>query len=145
MIGILLELVKKEADELKKYVTQEQLNKLDIETLDGGCVWNCIYGQLFGYSEGAETFTTKNKCTDLVLSLNGRIRPIEEYSSRKSTFYFTPIEHYVCARRKKVFISEDDWMLENGNDDDLMSREELRAGNEQLIKYLKGEVDTLCC
>ena len=141
----IIDLVQKEADLLKTFVTQEQLNKLDIETLDGGSVYSCIYGQLFGYCEGAEAFTTKNKCTDLVFSMGGKIRPIEEYSSRNSTFYYTPIEHYISVRRRKVPISESEKDWNEWNDDDLMSREELRAGNEQLIKYLKGEVDTLCC
>ena len=126
---ILVTLVKKEAQKLKKNLTNGEINNLSFENLNSQSRHQCIYGLASGncYSERAgnlilkccEKMYAKETMEDILeVKINGK--PTEEIISNREFNHFSPIE---------IFISfpENDT---NGN-------------NELIINYLKGKTDKL--
>jgi hypothetical protein len=118
------QLVIEEATNLKKHATQEELNKLDIKRLFSSQVDLCVYGQMTGicFSERA-TELMKTCCKRVYNTDAGSVRDCSVNGSpenKNRIHFWSPIEVFIDQYRNQ----------NNGN-------------NEQLIKFLKGEIDVL--
>lgn len=123
---VMEQLVKKEAKNLKKNATLEEIKKLNFAQLFPQSVSYCVYGQLTGDCNSQRASELINKCCDRVYEalpytppkntkLNGK--PSGENRSEVNMIkYWSPIEVYIQQTGNQG----------NGN-------------NEKLIKYLKGE------
>jgi hypothetical protein len=129
----LKELVRIEADNLRKHASGSELSKLDFDSLDVNNTQLCVYGQMTGFchspraieliKSSAQEFVFVNEDSGFIeLEFeNFKNRWIRkefksvnsvEYSER----YFSPIETYIYQTDAK---------------------------NKELIEYLRGETDTL--
>ena len=115
----LKDLVIKEADNIKKFATKEEIGKLNFETLDPTHLKLCIYGQMTGDCDSDRARYLLNKCTK-PYSMD-----IEKDSPRSNSKYF-PNTH------KRFSFSPIEYAISNHP-----------KHNNQLIKYLKGEVETI--
>jgi hypothetical protein len=136
-------LVKQEAKNLLKHATQAERDNLDFENFKPKHSGNCIYGQMTGtcFSERAEELI--KKCATQVYDANSKTAEMdnisiladilvgspkgrERYKSNSSvmieveTDFYSPIE---------VFVYEE--------------KNQKSGANENLIKYLRGEIKTL--
>ena len=123
---LLINLVKTEAENLKKFATQKQLARLDFSKLNPDRVDLCIYGQMTGncFNDTAEELI-RLSCKqgikdrgDLFIvqkSVTLRITP-----STERNFFWSPIEMFIAQETH----------INNGN-------------VRRLVEYLKGETETL--
>lgn len=121
-------LVIEEAKNLKKFATQEELNKLDFNQLDSDNRFKCIYGSLTGECSNIRSLELIEKCAKRVYhspgkggpkdskKLNGKPSKLENRYVGNYT-YFSPIE---------VFIDR----VQNSGD---------LTMNKKLVEFLKGE------
>ena len=120
----LKKLVKQEADNLRKYASQEVRERLDADHLDFRDQYCCVYGQMAGDCFNSYATKLLNQCTapfskSHVNYKNGSLKN-STFSNHRSevadeTFY-SPIEFYIS---------------------------QIGAKNENLIRYIKGETDKL--
>lgn len=89
----LKELVLAEAIELKKYITKEEKDRLNFESLDGQNPIHCIYAQLFGWAFSLKSNDLKNLCAKPYSSNLDYYRFPVLLNTRLN---FTPIEFYIC-------------------------------------------------
>lgn len=121
---LMRQLVTEEATNLKKHATQEELNKLDFNRLNPGRIDLCVYGQMTGYCHTKRAEELMRTCckrvynTDAGSVRNCSVNGSPENKNRHS--FWSPIEVFIDQYRNQ----------NNGN-------------NEQLIKFLKGEIDVL--
>ena len=123
--SILSKLAKKEARELKKKATREELDQLDFRSLGPASASRCIYGQMTGDCFSDRASRLIHQCAERVYdvrekgmahaALNGK--PKED---RQMFRYYSPIEIFIHNMQNR----------ENGN-------------NEILVDYLKGKTKTL--
>lgn len=124
-------LVKKEAANLKKYATKDELGKLDFKSFSPASTYRCIYGQITGYCFSERAGNLIIQCAERVYEnngacfvhdfpVNGKPKGARGVSDSDSADYYSPIEVFILQLKNIV----------NGN-------------NERLIKYLKGETKTL--
>lgn len=124
-------LVKKEAANLKKNASKEEIGKLRFDLLVPANTNKCIYGQMTGFCYSIRANDLIKNCAERVYKNNGRDYVRELPLNGKPTFlrsdsiwraaqYYSPIEVFILQPGNQ----------ENGN-------------NERLIKYLKGETKTL--
>lgn len=122
----LINLVKIEADNLKKFVSKEDLYKLEFYKLQSNNVYLCIYGQITvdRYSDKARYLI--EKCCTVFISNIDIFNPytVNLNTIKEDTVFtnrnFTTIECFISIDENK----------KNGN-------------NFRLIEYLKGESDIL--
>lgn len=111
---ILEELVIEEATNLKKYATKEELNKLNYETLNGGSVVNCIYGQMTDNCLSQRSQNLIIKCCKKVYKivnennriktsiLNGKPKKLK-VSFDRLDYYTSPIEKFLDLYKPDIF------------------------------------------
>lgn len=104
---ILEELVIKEATNLKKYATKEELAKLKYKDLDGDSVISCIYGQITDSCLSKRSQDLIIKCCEKVYKtdasdnrivnaiLNGKPKKIK-FSHHRLDYYASPIERFLA-------------------------------------------------
>lgn len=108
--------VKKEIDNLKLKATQEEIDMLDFSMLDSDNRFQCIYGQMTGYCESERALElTPKKYDDTGWGL--------DFSDAKKNSVFTQTQPNFTPL--EVYISM------------------LNSNNADVIKYLKGEIETL--
>lgn len=121
--------VRKEAENLRKYATKEELEKLDFDKLDSSDRTRCIYGQMTGNCFSQRSAELINNCAithfeelpDAVEEMIGYVIEKELFFLQKRTDPWVPtsysaIEAYICLPEAK---------------------------NANLISYLRGETETL--
>ena len=126
--SLMRQLVTEEATNLRKFTTKTELKQLSFDKLDTQSRVACIYGQLTGNCDSSRARELMNKsCTRVYergrhwgftikdSTVNGSIT-----KEMPRTYFFSPIEVFIDQPRNK----------KNGN-------------NEQLIKFIKGEIDVL--
>lgn len=96
----LIELVIKEAINLRKYATEEELNKLDFVTLDGTHGSFCIYGQMTGSCSSERTSDLQRLCTEFVYGKEFKLEPVTK--EMNITWYSSPIEKFVYYNKKSL-------------------------------------------
>ncbi len=126
----LVQLVRKEAENIKKNATKEEISFLDFEMLQSSQSNSCIYGQMTGSCWSKRTAKLIEECTERMYiqnpgesSLNKCTLSSKLISKIKFTIhrdYYSPIECF-------IYFSENET---NGN-------------NEALINYLKGNTKEL--
>ena len=117
----LIEAVKVEAANLKKYATKEELDNLDFNTFNPSSSNLCIYGQMTGRCwsrRSHELIINSTKIGFPMLSYGDIDVGIGSVYDRN----FSPIEKYIATN----------------NDTDFQVIQ-----NKKLISYLKGETDDL--
>lgn len=122
-------LVKQEADNLKKFATKEEINKLNFLELDPGSIMECIYGQMAGYCDSERAAELMKQCCQKMIYNFGSLKlsnesKLEENSEAfnnfgRKSYYWSPIEIYIYKNLFK----------------DKM--------NKNLIDYIKGTVKEL--
>lgn len=129
---ILVELVKKEAENLRDRLKVKEKHKLNFEKLNPNYPSYCIYGQATGHCESERAnFLIRNCCERVYevttninrfenCKLNGKPKKVPD--DKRMDKYFSPIELYIYQNRRSV------------------SRKKY---NKILIDYLKGLTDTL--
>ena len=122
---IMFKLVKEEADNLKNNLTLIERLKLSLTLLDPCSSTQCIYGQLTGDCDSDRAIELIKTCCSraygFLFDITMKDSPVIGSPKKLSRGNFwSPIE---------VFIVQDE-NQDNGN-------------NEQLVKYLKGEINTL--
>lgn len=122
---VMQKLVKKEAKNLKKLATTEELEKLNFTTLNSESRYCCIYGQIANECNTERAQELIIGCCDRVYKANqdkyiheSKINGSPKNKDRNK--YWSPIEVFIDTEKNK----------NNGN-------------NEKLIKYLKGETTRL--
>lgn len=127
---ILVELVKKEAENLKGRLKLKERNKLNFTTLNPNFPSYCIYGQATGNCESERAnFLIRNCCERVyevttkanrfeTCKLNGKPKKVPD--NDRLDMYFSPIELYIYQNTIKG-----------------------KKYNKILIDYLKGLTDTL--
>jgi len=135
--SLMRQLVIEEATNLRKYTTQTELKQLSFDKLDTQSRVACIYGQLTGNCDSDRARELMNKsCTRvygrknkymIINSNNWWVATVKDCpvngpltEEMKRSYFFSPIEVFIDQPRNK----------KNGN-------------NEQLIKFIKGEIDIL--
>ncbi len=120
-------LVREEAKNLKKYATESEISKLDIESFSPKYGHSCIYGMLTGDCHTLRATELIEQCAKRVYKTPEEYIPGKDYLANKlngspkkayRSKYWSPIEVYIYP---------------NKNLD----------GAKKLIKYLKGEIRTL--
>ena len=109
---ILEELVIKEATNLKKHATKQELAKLDYYRLSGDSITNCIYGQMTGNCGSSRSYRLIKKCCIKVYNvnkgysnilidntLNGKPENLKRPSDRL-LYYVSPIEKFLYFYKK---------------------------------------------
>lgn len=91
----LYKLVVKEADNIKKYATEDEISKLNLYYLDGNRVTKCIYGQMTGHCISKRAAELINLCSEK--RLNSKSRWVKQQrtvlnSEFDSIPVFSPIE-----------------------------------------------------
>lgn len=139
------ELVVGEATNLRKYITPEEKERLDISSLDGSSASSCVYGQLTGncYSDRARQLIQKC-CERVYISNNGHLKddlllngsPIGKRRDKEdmnwlrkpNVEYYSPIEVLLSKLSKdgEVTISKDEG-----------------SPADKLVKFIKGQTDSL--
>ncbi len=128
----LVELVKAEAANLKKFATKEEIDNLEAKYLDPNDPTSCIYGQCTGSCFSTRAHELIIQCADRVYNqgkidernsfkgatLNGKPNVTE--GGRFNRHYWSPIELFLSQEKN----------MDNGN-------------NEAIIAYLKDETQTL--
>ncbi len=120
-------LVIEEATNLKKYATPQEIEKLDIATLNSKITTECIYGQMTGYCHSKRAIKLIEQCAPRVYhagddepgtstELNGDPTTMKREEGHR-ILYWSPIE---------VFIDK-------GN----------HEANAKLVGFLKGEIGEL--
>ena len=121
---LMRQLVVKEATNLKKYASKEELNKLDFNSLNSGRVDLCVYGQMTGHCWTKRATDLMKTCCERVYHTDqGSVRDCSVNGSPEDlerNKFWSPIEVFIDQYRNQ----------KNGN-------------NEQLIKFLKGEIKVL--
>lgn len=120
----LKKLVKDEADKLKQFATADELVKLDFDQLSPRDMTRCIYGQIAGVCFNERAVELLNKCAKPLIDDYGdyfdgidlRLTERPERFDNHDERWFSPIEVYITQRE---------------------------ANNENLIQYLRGEVEDL--
>jgi hypothetical protein len=118
------QLVIEEATNLKKHATQAELNKLNFSILNSEHIELCVYGQMTGICFSSRATELMKTCCKRVYNTDGdSVRDCSVNGSPENkyrSYFYSPIEVFIDQYRNR----------ENGN-------------NEQLIKFLKGEIDVL--
>ena len=103
---ILIDLVRKEAKNIKTHATEEELNKLRFGMLDSSSIRYCVYGQMTTdcYSDRANELIVKcatrvykselTSATNMLQYLNGKPKPVP---SRRFV-YHSPIEVFIMNK-----------------------------------------------
>lgn len=114
--------VKREMDLIILHQTKEKINKLDFSELDSSDSNLCIYGQMEGccdYQSAIDLFSKTcrfmYRCLDYLYDLE-EIDTKLNYKESIKEFCFSPLEVYIYQAGAK---------------------------NEDVIKYLKGEIKTI--
>lgn len=128
---ILVELVKKEAENLRDRLKPGEKKKLNFDELDPDNESKCIYGQATGSCDSTRAnFLIRNCCERVyeiieethdkfkTCKLNGKPKKVPDYE--RVDKYFSPIELYIYQNKTKG-----------------------KKYNKMLIDYLKGLTDTL--
>ncbi len=130
-------LVREEAKNLMKFATKEERNNLNFNGFAPQRTTGCIYGQLTGHCFSARAEELIKKCASKVYhasatmnigflsdKLVGSPDQRERYKCASgrltTTDFFSPIEVFVYLKENQI-----------------------SGANEYLIKYLKGEIETL--
>ena len=122
------ELVRIEADNLKRFATEEELDRLHFGRLEASVAKRCIYGQMTGFCYSERAHELIMNCAVRVYNtpeaishprLNGKPRVVS--GEDRKFEYHSPIE---------VFIYKNEANLK-------------RNLNERLVDYLKGKTETL--
>lgn len=122
-------LVREEAENLKKFATKRERSSLDFQNFHARGIDSCIYGQLTGSCFSSRAKTLIKKCARRVYKCMGSRSQSESLSNRLNGKpgnnrheYWSPIEVFISQPHQKNMIN---------------------GANERLIKYLKGEIETL--
>jgi hypothetical protein len=122
---LLNKLVIEEATNLRKEITEKEIKRLNFNRLDSTNVRYCIYGQLSGDCNSDRAVNLIRKCANRVYKPNwgedvskSKVNGSPKNLSRDS--FWSPIEVFIDYEKNK----------KNGN-------------NEQLVKFLKGEINEL--
>lgn len=102
-----------EAKALRLHATREELDRLDIKTLDPNSTGNCIYGTMTGDCDNARATRLIKACTKIYLK---NWNDLESKTNEFSNYYWSSIEAYILLPE---------------------------ANNPGLIAYLRGETDDL--
>lgn len=122
------EKVKTEVDNIKKYATASEINRLVYKHFDPEFSSDCIYGLMTGYCMSKRGLVLIKKCATLEGSLTlNNLMDEKTYASLKKDFstnsprsgsvgtnYFSYLEGYILLKKAK---------------------------NKSLFKYLKSEID----
>lgn len=126
----IMELVKEEADNIKKYATPEEIAKLNVNAVNGGSPSQCIYGlmtdrcttdrahELIGLC--ARKVYIRDQSSNRLNILNGHsseVNVIDSYS--RYAVYVSPIERLIFS--------------DVGHN----------VAARSLVRYIKGETDTI--
>lgn len=123
---ILVTEVHKEAILLKKFATSEELGRLSFRKLEPKDVDQCIYGLTCGNCANERAQELLDKCAvamGMELEADCKIKPIKGQSAAERIAGVHPAIYYFSAI--EVYIAQDG------------------ADTRQLIRFLKGKVDTL--
>lgn len=115
-----LELVHKELKHLKENATSEEISNLNFNLLDVLCPYSCVYGQMTGRYDSRRAIELKPcECfcfiSDTMDTFREWLPKNNEYSSEKEN-KFSHLECYIALKGAK---------------------------NEEVIQYLKGEIDEI--
>jgi hypothetical protein len=123
-------LVIKEAKNLKKLATPEELNQLNFDRLHPQSEYRCVYGLMTGHCFSDRANLLISECAPrvyihtpeaeendkiLAKTLNGKLK-----EPRKEMIHWSPIEVFIFKKKNQ----------ESG-------------ANERLVKYIKGEIKAL--
>ncbi len=127
-IKTLKELARIEVENIKQHATKKEISKLNIETFDPNDHGECIYGQMTGSCNSKRAMNLIIECCNKVLStegmdenildrciLNGEPRKLEDFNDRID-YYVSPVESLIYRQK---------------------------TAGPKIIKYLKGETETL--
>lgn len=129
-----------EANNIKIYATEEEKSRLNSKLLEPSSSKQCIYGQMTGSCFNDRAIELISKCTPRYFTdgampylFNGAAKfesiaqhvcdePVEDFRKRRTTLYcevryFSAIETFISMRSS--------------------------TSNENIIKYIKGEIETL--
>jgi len=113
-----------EIENIKKFATPGQIQKLNFYTLNPNSGFMCIYGQMTGFCNSDEAISLIKQCAAPISSnfwlnywqeANSAFIDIDEFDNTRT--YFTPLENYIC------FCEPENIM--------------------RIIAYLRGEQDSL--
>lgn len=125
--------VKHEIDMLKKYATEEEKYNLNFRRFSSSNVHECIYGQLTGNCSSIRA----KQLMDLSC-----IRVLSDNPIKRNGISFEILKKYINGK-----YTGQDWEDGDRGLDYLSSLEGYinldDAKNEQIIQYIKGEIDTL--
>jgi hypothetical protein len=116
---VYLKRVKQEINNLKKYAKKEQLEKLDFNRLIPESDKFCIYGQMTGNCYNDEAAELIKKCCKVETSYGSIYRRFSnpvDFKAREYSSYHTYLEHFIYN---------------------------YKHNNENIVKYLKGEISEL--
>ena len=126
-----IELIKQEADNLKKFATQDEIDNLDFDDLYPTHNNNCIYGQMTGDCHNERAIELLKLCTipfsDTVTTYQKPTRTFEFIETIGRAF--SPIEYFIAMDYHGCMYGE--------------SIEKKEYNNELLIDYIKGNSNTL--
>lgn len=103
----LKELVKIEADNLRRFATEEELDSLDFSNLDSSDIHHCIYGQMTGNCLNKRALELIESCCETVYERKSEILGIRRvynkecgiikniYSDDRLAYYMSPIEKFI--------------------------------------------------
>jgi len=127
------ELVIEEAKLLRRHTTTKELQNLVYEKLEGEETRACIYGQMTGDCRSTRAYELIQQCCNrvyktsdiediLVGKLNGKPKKLSNPYYRLE-YYASPIENFLFKYKKTIYDKSEKV--------------------EKLVKFLKGEIETL--
>lgn len=129
-----------EIDMLKKHATQKEKNNLDFSEFNPMYPNSCIYGQLTGACDSKRAKSLMNKSCIRVMHLKSGVvellgKPFSKIKHKingKYTKQTWDPENTTWGERCYQYLSSLEGYISLSN-----------AKNKQIIKYIKGEIDTL--
>lgn len=130
-----VELVKKECELIRQHFSQEEIDKIELSTINGADVKKCIYGQMLGNCNHPKVanFIVDNLDT-VCLEHQEEINTID-VKARSFQSLYTPLEHYISPTKVE------EWALDDELNGELENKSELDnyyARIQQVYNWLKN-------
>ena len=124
--------VLKEATLLREHATKDQKDKLVFDQLDGADTCNCIYGQMTGNCYNQEARNLLSKCAKTIVDNLADSEEQEDivFNSATPVNFKATLEHTSMRNHRSYFSAIEGYITVEG------------SKNDELISYIKGEIDT---
>lgn len=128
-----LENVRHEVETIKNLATKKEINRLDFNSLDPDSKIDCIYGQMTGYCRSRRA---------LKLISEGCIRMVKNPDDTLNGVTFNTAEKQIAGPFDKKFINDKFMVIDYFSSlETYILLKDSKTRN--IIKYLKGEINTL--